>query len=465
MGTVIKGAKVVTAAESYEADVRIEGETIAAIGKDLETSGSDEVIDANGRWLIPGGIDPHVHLELPFMGTVSKDDFDSGGECALAGGTTSLIDFAIPNKGDSMIEALKTWDKKAKPKARCDFSYHAAVTDWNDQIAEEIPQIVKEHGINSFKIFLAYMGVFGVDDQEAFKIVRAVKRAGGIVAVHGVNGDVLVSMAEEMIANGQSDPIYHALSQPPSAEGEATGRIIRFTEINEGAVYIVHVTAKDAIHEIAQGRSRGRGTIYGETCTQYLFLTQDLYELPDFEGAKYVLSPPLRPHEHTEELWRALADHRIETIGTDHCAFDFKGQKDMGRDDFRQIPNGFNGIEERLAMIYSYGVKEGRLSPERWVELCSTNAAKIFGMYPRKGTIAIGSDADLVLWNPDVDDTISVETQKSKSDYNVYEGYKIRGRASETFLRGKLAFKDGEVLSKPGEGQFLKRTPFNAHTI
>ncbi|RMH54675.1 MAG: dihydropyrimidinase [Candidatus Hydrogenedentota bacterium] len=476
MGTIIKGGRVVTASDSFEADVRIDGEKITAIGKNLEAGNGDETIDANGRWIIPGGIDPHVHLELPFMGTISKDDFDTGTQCALAGGTTTLIDFAIPPKGESMLKIIDDWDAKAKDKARCDYTYHAAVTDWNDQIAEEIPRVVKERGINSFKIFLAYYGVFGLNDDEAFRVVRAVKEAGGIVLVHAVNGNVLTAMATEMIANGQGEPIYHALSQPPEAEGEATGRIIRFTEIENGSVYIVHTTAIDALEEINAGRQRGKATVLGETCTQYFFLNQDLYELPNWEGAKYVLSPPLRPKEHSEALWKALNNHTIETIGTDHCSFDYNGQKNLkgtlpdgtpfdATKDFRFIPNGFNGIEERLMMMYTYGVKDGRISPERWVATCCTNAAKVFGLWPRKGTIAVGSDADIVLWDPDCSGTISAKTHKSAADYNVYEGYEIRGRATTTFVRGKVAYRDGEVLAEPGSGRFLKRGPFSAHSI
>jgi dihydropyrimidinase len=473
---LIKGGRVVTAADSFDADVRVTGETITEIGKDLAPASGETVVDADGRWVIPGGIDPHVHMELPFMGAVSKDDFDSGTAAAIAGGTTCLIDFCIPAKGESCFSALEKWDAKAAPKARCDYSYHMAITDWSDQVATEIPRIVSERGINSFKIFLAYMGVFGVDDKEAFKIVRAVKKAGGIVTVHAVNGQILVAMAEDMIKNGQTDPIYHALSQPPAAEGEAAGRIIRMTEIEGGAVYIVHTTVIDALNEIASGRRRGKATVYGETCTQYFFLTQDLYELPNWEGAKYVLSPPIRPREHTEAMWKALNNHTIETIGTDHCSFDFNGQKNLtgttadgkpfdAKKDFRFIPNGFNGLEERMAMMYTYGVKEGRISPERWIETCCTNAAKIFGLAPRKGSIAIGADADIVLWDPDASGVISAKTHKSRSDYNVYEGYNIGGRASGVYVRGKLAYENGEVVATPGAGKFLKRGPFSARSI
>lgn len=464
MSTLIKGGKVVTAADSFQADVRFDGGVIKTIGKDLESRSGEKVIDAAGRWVIPGGIDPHVHMELPFMGTVSRDDFDSGGACALAGGTTTIIDFAIPPKGATLTSAFEAWNAKAKAKARCDYAYHMAITDWNEAIAAEIPKVVNEFGINSFKIFLAYMGVLGVDDYQAFNIVRAVEKAGGIVCVHAVNGNVLVAMADEMIKNGQTDPIYHALSQPPASEGEAAGRIIRFTEINGGAVYIVHTTVIDALKELAAGQSRGRATVIGETCTQYFFLTQDLYELPDFEGAKYVLSPPIRPREHCDAMWKALNDHTIEVIGTDHCSFDFAGQKEMGRKDFRMIPNGLNGLEERLTMMYSYGVAEGRISPERWVETCCTNAAKVFGL-PGKGAIAVGADADIVLWDPNASGVISARTHKSRSDYNVYEGYKIRGKASMTFLRGELAYDNGEVLSAPGSGRYIKRGKFSSKSL
>lgn len=476
MATLIKGGKIVTASETYQADIRIEGETIAYIGKDLAVFDGDRVIDANGRWVIPGGIDPHVHMELPFMGTVSRDDFDSGTAAGLAGGTTCLIDFAIAPKGQSLFSALANWDAKAASKARCDYSYHMAVTDWNHDIAHELPRVVNERGINSFKIFLAYPGVYGVDDEQAFRIVRAVKKAGGIVTVHAVNGNILTAMADEFTKNGKTDPIYHALSQPPSSEGEATGRIIRMTEINGGAIYIVHTTVKDALDEIAAGRARGNATVYGETCTQYFFLTQDLYELPNWEGAKYVLSPPIRPREHCDAMWKALANHTIETIGTDHCSFDFNGQKNLkGRTaqgaefdatkDFRFIPNGFNGLQERLAMMFTYGVREGRISPERWVATCCTNAAKIFGLAPKKGVIAIGADADLVLWDPDCDDVISAKTHKSRSDYNVYEGYHVKGRASQVLVRGQVAYENGEVIAKPGNGRFVKRGPFSARSI
>jgi dihydropyrimidinase len=476
MGMLIKGGRVITASDSFDADVRVTGETITEIGRDLSPASGEKVVDADGRWVIPGGIDPHVHMELPFMGAVSKDDFDSGTAAGIAGGTTCLIDFCIPAKGESCFSALEKWDAKAAPKARCDYSYHMAITDWNDQVASEIPRVVSERGINSFKIFLAYIGVLGVDDKEAFKIVRSVKKAGGIVTVHAVNGQILVAMAEDMIKNGQTDPIYHALSQPPAAEGEAAGRIIRMTEIEGGAIYIVHTTVIDALNEIAAGRARGKATVYGETCTQYFFLTQDLYELPNWEGAKYVLSPPIRPREHTEAMWKALNNHTIETVGTDHCSFDFNGQKNLtgktadgkpfdAKKDFRFIPNGFNGLEERMAMMYTYGVKEGRISPERWVETCCTNAAKIFGLAPRKGSIAVGADADIVLWDPDASGVISAKTHKSRSDYNVYEGYKIGGRASSVYVRGNLAYENGEVVAKAGSGKFLKRGPFSARSI
>ncbi|PIU48486.1 MAG: dihydropyrimidinase [Candidatus Hydrogenedentes bacterium CG07_land_8_20_14_0_80_42_17] len=465
MTTVIKGGRIVTASDSYYADIRIEGEKIAYIGKDLAVFDEDKIIDANGRWVIPGGIDPHVHMSLPFMGTVSKDDFDSGSAAALAGGTTMLFDFAIPPKGKSLVSAIEEWDGKANGKARCDYSYHSSITDWNEEIEREVPIVIEKYGINAFKIFTAYMGVYGIDDKAAFQAIKSVSRAGGLVSVHAVNGNVLVAMAEEFAATGRLDPIYHALSQPPEAEGEATHRVIKFAEISGSPIYIVHVSAKDSADEIAIGKKRGMAKVFGETCAQYLFLTQDLYELPNFEGSKYVLSPPLRPRSHCDALWKALQNHTIEIIGTDHCSFDFVGQKDMGRGDFRKIPNGLNGLEERLSMLYTYGVREGKISAERWVALCSTNASKIFGMYPKKGTIVIGADADIVLWDPDCDGIISAKTHKSRCDYNAYEGYRIKGRASTTFVRGQIAYENGEVKAEPGNGRFIKRSKFNPNCI
>lgn len=471
VATILRGGRIVTAEASYVADVRIEGETIAAIGKDLPTDGAVE-IDCRGAWVIPGGIDPHVHMELPFMGTVSKDDPETGTRCAVAGGTTMLIDFAIPTKQDRLLPVLDAWDKKFSGRTYCDYTYHMAVTNWNEEIAEEIPRVVRERGINSFKVFLAYQGVFDLNDTQLFYVIRAVREAGGIVLVHQVNGNVIPPMAERFIAEGKGGPLYHALSQPPEAEGEGTNKVIRMSEINDGAVYIVHTTAKEALEEIAAGRRRGKAlAVYGETCPQYLFLTQDLYELPNFEGAKYVLSPPLRTKEHTEAMWKALADHTIETIGTDHCSFDFKGQKDLhgktpdgkpfdARKDFRFIPNGFNGIEERMTLLYTYGVREGRISENRWIELCSTNAAKIFGLHPKKGTIAVGSDADLVVWDCESRGIISAKNHQSAADYNVYEGFKTAGKAKMTFVRGRRVWNDGSLEAPLGHGRFVPRGPF-----
>lgn len=470
--TIIRGGKIVTSEATFLADVRIDGEKITAVAKDLPREIGAQEIDAKGALVIPGGIDPHVHLALPFMGTVSKDDPESGSRCAVSGGTTTLIDFAIPPKGENLIPALDAWDRKFMGKSLCDYSYHMAVTSWSERIAREIPRVVAERGINSFKVFMAYMGVLGVDDKELFNIIRAVKKAHGIVTVHAVNGQVLVSMAEQFVSEGKTGPLYHALSQPPEAEGEAASRIVRLSEIEGGAVYIVHTTVQQALCEIRNGRARGKAwAVYGETCPQYLFLTQDLYELPNFEGAKYVLSPPIRPKEHLDAMWRALSDRTIEVVGTDHCSFDFNGQKNLtgktsdgknfdAKKDFRFIPNGFNGIEERMALLYTYGVREGRISENRWVELTSTNAAKIFGMWPKKGTITVGADADLVVWDPETQGVISAKTHQSAADYNVYEGFKTRGKARMTFVRGRRVWNDGQLEASPGHGKFVRRGAF-----
>lgn len=459
--TIIRGGTVVTACDTARADVAISGGAIAAVGADLSDLAGPKTkkVDAGGAWVIPGGIDPHVHMALPFMGTVSVDDFENGSVCAIAGGTTCFIDFAIPAKGETLFSALKTWDAKAK-NAIVDHSYHMAVTDWNDGIAKEIPRVVQERGINSFKVFLAYKGVLGVDDQQLFRIVRAVGAAGGIVTVHAVNGDILVALAEEHAKAKTLGPNFHDRSQPAYAEGEAVFRVLSMGAIAGTPVYIVHMTCDDALEALAVWRGRNKAPAYGESCTQYFFLTRDLYEKPNFEGAKYVLSPPIRERHDTEAMWTALSNGLLQVVGTDHCAFTFKKQKEMGRDDYRKIPNGFMGLEERLPMIFTGGVKEGRISANRWVEVCSTNAAKIFGLYPKKGAIAPGADADLVLWDPDAKWTISAKTHRSKADYNVYEGFKGFGRAEKTWVRGRLVYDGGKVLGEPGYGKFLKRPAF-----
>jgi dihydropyrimidinase len=457
MATVIRNADIVTATETRRADVRIEGERVAAIGEDLAQSG-DELVDGSDQLLIPGGIDPHVHMALPFMGTVSIDDFESGSIAGVMGGTTCLIDFAIPAKGESLLETLDAWYEKSYGKAVHDYTFHMAVVDWDERIESEIPRVVKDHGITSFKIFMAYKGVLGVDDEQTFHILEATRDAGGIVTVHAVNGDVQLLLADRFAERGDTGTRYHALAQPARAEGEAAGRVIDLAAIAGQTVYIVHTTCDDAIERISSARGRGE-SVWGETCTQYLLLDDSLYDLSDFEGAKYVLSPPLRKKADQEALWKALVDDDISVVGTDHCAFNFEGQKDMGKEDFRMIPNGFMGLEERMVLLYTHGVAAGRISVNRWVEVCATNAARIFGLYPRKGTIEVGSDADLVLWDPSASGTISARTHHSRCDYNVYEGFETTGAPTRVWVRGSLVSSDGEFVGTVGRGEFLKRKP------
>jgi dihydropyrimidinase len=456
MNTVIRNAEIVTASDRYRADVRIEGERITAIGEDLPAQPGDQVVDGDGQLLIPGGIDPHVHMALPFMGTVSIDDAESGTIAGIMGGTTCLIDFVIPYKGESLLETLASWNAKFEGKAAHDWTYHMAISDWNDGIAREIPIVVHEHGITSFKIFMAYKGVLGVDDAQIFHILEAARENGVTVNVHAVNGDVQLLLADRFAERGDTGTPYHALAQPPRAEGEATGRVIDLAAITGATVYIVHVTCDDAVERIAAARARGE-SVWGETCPQYLLLDDSAYDLPDFESAKYVLSPPLRKREDQEALWNALRTDAISVVGTDHCAFQFKGQKNMGRDDFRKIPNGFMGIEERMALLFTHGVRTGRIDVNRWVELTSTNAARIFGLWPRKGTVAVGADADLVLWDPEAHRTISARTHHSRCDYNVYEGFETVGAPTRVWVRGELAAMDGEFTGAPGRGRFVPR--------
>jgi dihydropyrimidinase len=455
MRTLIRNAHIVTASDHFCGELLFEDGKIVSVGSNLGDTGATEVIDAQGQYLIPGGIDVHVHLEMPFMGTTSKDDFTTGSKCAIAGGTTSLIDFCIPTKGGTLAQALEIWDAKSKPKAMVDYSYHMCIVDWNDGIKKEL-DLAFERGITSFKIFTAYKGALMISDEEIFDLMHEVSKRGGLVTAHAVNGDVLNVLAAKFGEAGKLTPHYHPLCQPPFAEGEATGRVLELGNMADQPAYIVHMTCKEAVDELVRARQRGWES-YGEVCVQHLMLDDSLYDLPDFEGAKYVMSPPIRKERDREALWNALANDIIQVVGTDHCTFDFKGQKDMGKDDFRKIPNGLNGIQERMPVLYTYGVKKDRISMTRFVEVTATNPAKLFGLYPQKGSLLPGSDADLVLWNPKMEYTISAKDHQSACDTNVDEGTKVEGGPSMVFIRGTKVYDDGKFLVEPGFGQFVKR--------
>jgi dihydropyrimidinase len=368
-----------------------------------------------------------------------------------------LVDFVIPKRGDGLLETLEIWNQRHQGKPAVDYTYHMAVTSWSEKIHAEIPQVV-ERGITSFKVFMAYKGILQLDDDELFQTLLRVREVGGLVTVHAVNGDVQNRLAERFAAAGHLTPHYHPLAQPPEAEGEAAGRVIDLAAIAKQPVYIVHTTCNEALQRVIAARRRGQEA-YSETCPQYLLLDDSLYDLPGFEGAKYVLSPPLRKSTDQAALWQGLADGSVVTVGTDHCSFKFAGQKEMGRDDFRKIPNGFNGIEERVNLLYTFGVRPGRISASKWVEVCAANPAKIFGLYPRKGTIAVGSDADLVVFDPRRHGSISAKTHHSRSDYNVYEGLRLEGMTDTVLLRGRVVYQNGQYCGGKGGGQFLKRSP------
>jgi dihydropyrimidinase len=453
MDTVITNGIIATATETYRADIGIEEGKIVALGLHLEGA---ETIDAGGNYVFPGGIDIHTHFDMPFGGTVSADDFETGSISAAFGGTTTFIDFAIQGEGESLQQALETWTERAKDKAAIDYGFHVAIGDMTDEVMNVQMAEMVEQGITSFKLFMAYKGTFMVDDGALFKSLLKARDLGAMILVHAENGDVLHHLISKHVAEGKKEPIWHALSHPPEAEAEAAGRAISLAALAEAPIYIVHVSAAQTLQQIAQARDKGQ-RVLAETCPQYLFFSMDHYRLPDFEGAKYVMSPPLREPGNEVSLWQGLVSGDLQVVATDHCPFNFVGQKDMGRDDFSKIPNGMPGVETRMPLMYHFGVNEGRFSVNRFVELVSTNPARLFGLAPQKGTVSIGADADLVVWDPQKEVRLSVENLHMNVDHSPYDHVTVRGYPILTMQRGKTIVKDGHFLGKPGAGQFLRR--------
>jgi dihydropyrimidinase len=457
MGLLIRNGEIVTASDRYVADLYCEDGRVAAIGEGLEKRGAkDEVLDASGQFVLPGFIDPHVHMELPFMGTVSADDFETGTASAVAGGTTTIIDFCIPARGESLLAALDTWRERSR-KAVADYTFHMAITGWSDRTAEEMRAVVEKHGISSFKVFMAYKGAIMVDDGELYQVMKHAAKLGAVVNVHAENGDAVFHLQRELVAAGDLGPEYHPVSRPSAVEGEATERALMMASLHGTRAYIVHMTCKEAVQALERAKLRGQ-KCWGETCPQYLLLDDSVFAKPDFEGAAYVMSPPIRPAHmgHHDALWTGLSSGMLDAVGTDHCPFTME-QKRMGKDNFTLIPNGAAGVEDRLQLLYTYGVCGGHFDLQRMVALGATNPARIFGLYPRKGTIAIGGDADLVLYDPSAEGARSAKTHHSRADRNIFEGFKVKGKPTHVVVNGRVRYRDGKLDVERGAGRFLAR--------
>ncbi len=451
---VIRNGTIVTADLTYKADIRIEDGKITEIGPDLK---GDEELDATGCYVMPGGIDPHTHLEMPFMGTYSSDDFESGTRAGLAGGTTMVVDFALPNQGESLLDALKRWDNKST-RANADYSFHMAVTWWGEQVFDDMKTVVQERGINTFKHFLAYKGALMVNDDELFASFNRLAELGGTALVHAENGDVVAELTAKLLAEGNNGPEAHAYSRPPQVEGEATNRAIMIADMAGVPLYVVHVSCEEAHEAIRRARMQGK-RVWGEPLIQHLTLDESEYFNKDWDhAARRVMSPPFRNKQHQDSLWAGLQSGSLSVVATDHCAFTTE-QKRMGVGDFSKIPNGTGGLEDRMPMLWTHGVNTGRLTMNEFVAVTSTNIAKILNCYPKKGAIMVGSDADIVVWDPQKEKTISAETQQSNIDYNVFEGHKVKGLPRFTLTRGHVAIHDGEVRTREGHGQFVAREP------
>lgn len=457
---LIKNGTVVTATDQYQADIYIEDETIKVIGLNLQQH-AERTIDAQGCYLFPGGIDAHTHMELPFMGTYASDTFYTGTLAGLHGGTTTIIDFAIQTQGDTLVNAVNEWHHKADGHAVGDYAFHCAVTDFNDVTKAEIPTIINDHGINSFKTFMAYKGALMVDDGQMFQLMEELVEHGGILTTHAENGDMVEQLVNQFLAEGKTEPRYHVLSRPAMCEAEASGRVIDLAQQTGSALYIVHMTCEEALDRVKQATHRNQ-KVHVETCVQYLLLDESRYFEEGFEGAKVVMSPPLRKEKDQQALWAGMQQNLVHVVATDHCPF-CMDQKAMGIDNFAKIPNGAPGVEHRMELMYSEGVEAGRISLNKFVDVTSTAAAKIFGLFPRKGTIAVGSDADIVIFDPAVEHTISAETHHMNCDYSAYEGWKVKGKCRSTILRGKLVIDEGQADVAEGYGQYLSRGKFNPH--
>jgi dihydropyrimidinase len=461
MALLIRGGTVVDASQTYRADVLCDNGVIVAIGEGLEAPAGAEIVDAGGQYVMPGGIDPHTHMELPFMGTTASEDFFTGTAAGLAGGTTSIIDFVIPNPKQSLMEAFHAWRGWAK-KAAADYGFHVAVTWWDESVHRDMGTLVHEHGVSSFKHFMAYKNAIMADDEVLVNSFSRALELGALPTVHAENGELVFQLQRKLIAKGMTGPEFHPLSRPPEVEGEAANRAIRIAQVLGVPVYVVHVSAKDALDEIARARNEGQ-RVFGEVLAGHLVLDDSVYRDKDWDrAAAHVMSPPFRSREHQEALWRGLAAGHLQTTATDHCCF-CASQKAMGRDDFTKIPNGTGGVEDRMGIIWHHGVNTGRLTPNEFVKITSTNAAQIFNLYPRKGAVAVGSDADLVVWDPKATRTISVKTHHQNVDTNIFEGMTVQGLAAHTISQGRLVWTDGDLRAERGAGRYLKRPPNPAY--
>ncbi len=459
MSLLIRGGTVVTADARQRADVYCEDGLIKAVGPDLEAPAGAEIVDAGGRYVMPGGIDPHTHMELPFMGTVASEDFFSGTAAGFAGGTTSIIDFVIPSPDQPLMDAYRAWRGWAE-KSAGDYGFHVAVTWWDQSVHADMATLVREEGVNSFKHFMAYKGAIMATDEIMYSSFRRAVELGAMVTVHAENGELVYQLQKELVAQGMLGPEAHHLSRPPAAEGEAAHRAIRFAEVIGVPIYMVHVSTQDAVDVIARARAQGQ-RVFGEVLAGHLLIDESVYRHPDWAtAAAHVMSPPFREKHHQNALWNALQSGTLQTTATDHCCFCAE-QKAMGRNDFTRIPNGTAGIEDRMTALWTHGVGAGRLTPEEFVAVTSANTAKIFNIYPRKGSVSVGADADLVVWDPEATKTISAKTHHQNIDFNIFEGMEIKGLASHTVSQGKLVYADGDMRAVRGAGRYVKRPAFS----